>query len=38
VITSRTIGSGAMYVELSPTTFQGGGAFTVQDGKEAVAT
>jgi dihydrofolate reductase len=37
LITSRTTGGGAMYVELRPTAFQGGSVFTVQDGKEAVS-
>jgi hypothetical protein len=36
LITSRTTSAGAIYVELSPTAFQGDGAFTVPDGKEAV--
>jgi dihydrofolate reductase len=37
LITSRATSAGAIYLELSATAFQGGGAFTVQDGKEAVA-
>jgi dihydrofolate reductase len=37
LITSRTTGGGAMYVELSPTAFHGGSVFTVEDGKEAVS-
>ncbi len=33
VLASRTTSAGATYVELRPTSFQGGGAFTVEDGK-----
>ena len=35
VLTSRTTGSGASYVELRPRPLRGGGEFTVQDGKES---
>ena len=35
VLISRTTGAGASYVELRPRAFQGGGAFSVEDGKES---
>ena len=35
LITSRTTGAGATYVELRPTEFRGGGAFTVEGGRES---
>jgi len=33
LLTSRTTGAGATYVELRPTPFTGGRSFTVQEGK-----
>ena len=33
LVTSRTTSTGATYVELRPTPFTGGRAFTVEDGK-----
>jgi dihydrofolate reductase len=38
LITSRTTGAGAIYAELGRTSFKSGGAFTVDDGREAVST